>query len=71
VLSQQPAGSCWNQLHIRGFYAQIGVTPSAMTQYMQELNPECGDFRKVFARLDALRTRPRDELAEELLALSL
>jgi hypothetical protein len=30
----------WNQLHIRGFYPQIGITPAAMTQHMQELDPE-------------------------------
>jgi hypothetical protein len=42
-----------------------------MTQYMQELNPVRGNLGKVFARLDAIRTRPRDDLAGELFGLSL
>ena len=38
--------------------------------YCEELNPERGDFRKVFARLDAIRAKPRGDVAEEIVSLS-
>lgn len=71
VLTEGSSEFRWNQLHIRGFYPEIGITPAAMTEHMQKLNPDLGDFRKVFARLDAIRAKPRDDVAEEILALSL
>jgi hypothetical protein len=61
----------WNQLHIRGYYPQIGTTPAAMTRYMQALNPTLGSFEQVFRRLDQIRVKPRDDIAREVAALSL
>ena len=37
---------------------------------LQALDPERGDCRKVFARLDTIRAKPRDDVAEEIRALS-
>ena len=66
VLQRSNAPFEWNQLHIRGYYPEVGTTPTLMTRYMQEVNPRRGDFRQVFRRLDAIRTKPRDDIAQEV-----
>lgn len=71
VLQSSSSASEWNQLHIRGYYPEFGATPAAMTRYMQEANPAMGDFQQVFRRLDSLRPKPRDDVAQEVEQLSL
>ena len=71
VLQRSKAPFDWNQLHIRGYYPEVGATPTLMTRYMKELNPSRGDFRQVFHRLDAIRTKPRDDIAQEVSRLSM
>lgn len=60
----------WNQLHIRGYYPEV-ASRLAMSRYMQEVNPRRGGFSQVFGRLDAIRTKPRDDIAQEVTRLSL
>lgn len=71
VLRSSKGAFSWNQLHIRGYYASVGITPAAMTRYMQEADPKRGDFRQVFSRLDVIRSKPRDDVAAELTSLAL
>lgn len=69
--SWAPGAFAWNQIHIRGFYPDPGPTSPAMTRYMEEVNPALGGFANVFARLDAIRSKPRDAVARELVELRL
>ena len=68
--SRAEPGFNWNQIHIRGYYPELGPTPAAMTIYMQRLNPERGDFAAVFKRLDSIRSTPRDNVAREHVELA-
>jgi hypothetical protein len=64
-------GFPWNQIHIRGFYPDPGATSPAMTRYMEEAAPDRGGFAQVFGRLDRIRTKPRDNVAREIMELRL
>ncbi len=61
----------WNQIHVRGFFPDKGPTPAAMDEAMKQVNPQRGGFAQVFGRLDAIRSKPREDVARQLYELDL
>jgi hypothetical protein len=70
VLSQSAPMPDWNQLHLMGMFP---VPPAAFKAQFDDAitraNPTSGGFEGVFRRFDAIRTKPRWDLARELAAL--
>ncbi len=60
----------WNQIHIRGYFAAIGLNRSGFDAALRRVNPESGGFDGIFKRLGALRTKPREDVARNLFEIA-
>lgn len=63
----QPGVPTWNQIHLRGYFPEKGlVTRDALDGALRRLNPQSGGAAGVSGRLDAIRTKPREDVARQL-----
>lgn len=63
----QPGVPNWNQIHLRGYFPEKGpVPPGVLDGALRRVNPQNGGTAGVFGRLDAIRTKPREEVARRL-----
>jgi hypothetical protein len=63
----QPGVPKWNQIHLRGYFPDKGpVPPGALDVALRHVNPQGGGAAGVFGRLDAIRTKPREDVARQL-----
>lgn len=63
----QPGAPRWNQIHLRGYFPDKGLVPrDALDVALRRVNPQSGGAAGVFARLDAIRTKPREDVARQL-----
>jgi hypothetical protein len=63
----QPGVPRWNQIHLRGYFPDKGlVTRDALDGALRRTNPQSGGAAGVFGRLDAIRTKPREDVARQL-----
>ena len=63
----QPGVPTWNQIHLRGYFPDKGfVTRDALDGLLRRINPQSGGAAGVSARLDAIRTKPREDVAQQL-----
>jgi hypothetical protein len=63
----QPGVPTWNQIHLRGYFPDKGlVTRDALDGVIRRINPQSGGAAGVSGRLDAIRTKPREDLARQL-----
>ena len=63
----QPGAPSWNQIHLRGFFPEKGtVPPGDLDGALRRVNPQSGGTAGVFGRLDAIRTKPREDVARQL-----
>ena len=57
----------WNQIHLRGYFPDKGlVTRDALDGLIRRINPQSGGAAGVSGRLDAIRTKPREDVARQL-----
>ena len=59
----------WNQIHVRGFYPERGADPAVMPVALRRVNPSAG--REFFAKLEKIRTKPREDEARQLYELAI
>ena len=63
----QPGVPKWNQIHLRGYFPDKGlVTRDALDGALRRINPQSGGAAGVSGRLDAIRTKPREDVARQL-----
>jgi hypothetical protein len=63
----QPGVPKWNQIHLRGYFPDKGlVTRDALDGVLRRINPQSGGAAGVSGRLDAIRTKPREDVARQL-----
>jgi hypothetical protein len=63
----QPRVPPWNQIHLRGYFPDKGlVTRDALDGALRRINPQSGGAAGVSGRLDAIRTKPREDVARQL-----
>lgn len=63
----QPGVPTWNQIHLRGYFPDKGlVTRDALDGLLRRINPQSGGAAGVSGRLDAIRTKPREDVAGQL-----
>jgi hypothetical protein len=63
----QPGAPGWNQIHLRGFFPEKGtVPPRELDEVLRRVNPQSGGTAGVFGGLDAIRTKPREDVARQL-----
>jgi len=70
VEASQPGMPGWNQVHIRGYFPEIGAKPATMDAAIRRANPESAGAKAVFARLDAIRVKRREDLTHDLYDLA-
>ena len=57
----------WNQIHLRGYFPDKGlVTRDALDGALRRISPQSGGAAGVSRRLDAIRTKPREDVARQL-----
>ncbi|MCA1602273.1 MAG: hypothetical protein LC776_11730 [Acidobacteria bacterium] len=67
VRQTQPGVPNWNQIHVRGYFPEKGtVPPSDLDGALRSVNPQGGGTAGIFGRLDAIRTKPREDVARQL-----
>jgi hypothetical protein len=62
----QPGMPHWNEIHVRGYFAEKGPSPPELDDAMKKVNPQRGGTTEVFARLDAVRSKAREDYARQL-----
>lgn len=63
----QPGVPTWNQIHVRGYFPDKGlVTRDALDGVIRRIDPQSGGAAGVSGRLDAIRTKPREDVARQL-----
>ena len=63
----QPGVPKWNQVHLRGYFPDKGlVTRDALDGALRRINPQSGGAAGISGRLDAIRTKPREDVAQQL-----
>ena len=63
----QPGVPKWNQIHLRGYFPDKGlVTRDALDGALRRISPQSGGAAGVSGRLDAIRTKPREDVARQL-----
>jgi hypothetical protein len=63
----QPGVPTWNQIHLRGYFPDKGlVTRDALDGVLRRINPQSGGAAGVSGRLDAIRTKPREDVTRQL-----
>ena len=63
----QPGVPTWNQIHLRAYFPDKGLaTRDALDGALRRINPQSGGAAGVFGRLDAIRTKPREDVARQL-----
>ena len=61
-----------NQIHIRGGnFPEKGTVRPAMDRVLKSMDPNSGGAAAVFERLDAIRTKPREDVARQLKDLAI
>ena len=71
VRQARPGVPEWNQIHLRGYFPDKGpVPPGALDGALRRIDPQGGGAAGVFGRLDAIRTKPREDVARQLLELA-
>jgi hypothetical protein len=67
VRRTQPGVPNWNQIHVRGYFPEKGtVPPSDLDGALRRVNPQGGGTAGIFGRLDAIRMKPREDVARQL-----
>lgn len=62
----------WNQIHIRGGSSpEKGAVRPAMDRALKSMDPNSGGAAAVYGRLDAIRTKPREDVARQLAELAI
>lgn len=62
----------WNQIHIRGGnFPEKGAVRPAMDRVLKSMDPNSGSAAAVYGRLDAIRTKPREDVARQLEELAI
>jgi hypothetical protein len=62
----------WNQIHIRGGNSpEKGAVRPAMDRVLKSMDPNSGGAAAVYGRLDAIRTKPREDVARQLEELAI
>jgi hypothetical protein len=56
----------WNAIHVRGYFPDKGPNPPEVDTAMRQVHPQSGGSTEVFARLDAVRTKTREDYARQL-----
>ncbi len=62
----QPAMPRWNELHVRGYFPDKGPNPPEVDIALKQVNPQRGGSTEVFARLDSIRSKAREDFARQL-----
>jgi hypothetical protein len=62
----QPGMPHWNEIHVRGYFPEKGPSPPELDDAMRKVNPQRGGSTEVFARLDAVRSKTREDYARQL-----
>ena len=62
----QPGMAHWNAIHLRGYFPEKGPNPPEVDTAMRQVRPQSGGSTEVFARLDAIRTKTREDYARQL-----
>ena len=72
VVYAQPGVPNWNQIHLRGYFPDKGlVPPGELDGALRRVNPQGGGTAGIFGRLDAIRTKPREDVAQQLPELAI
>jgi hypothetical protein len=67
----QPGVPKWNQIHLRGYFPDKGlVTRDALDGALRRINPQSGGAAGISGRLDAIRTKPREDVARQPVELA-
>jgi hypothetical protein len=62
----------WNQIHVRGTnFPEKGAVRPAMDRVLKSMDPNSGGASAVYGRLDAIRTKPREDVARPVEELAI
>ena len=70
VQHTQPNVPRWNQIHVRGYFPDKGPVPAALDGALRKVSPDGGGAAGVFGRLEPIRKLVREDIARQLLDLS-
>ena len=70
VQHTQPNVPRWNQIHVRGYFPDKGPVPAALDGALRKVSPDGGGAAVVFGRLEPIRKLVREDIARQLLDLS-